>query len=239
VRESHVSVVLGEAQRQISLVRSPRRHRSISISVRAGTITVRAPMRTSQQSVLRAVAAHEAWILRRLATPEPAATPMLIRDGARLPYLGTELEVRLVIGSGARTRVAREGDRLTITAPASRIGDQQALQTEAVRWYRAEAMRVLGEAVVRVGRESRQPKAVLIRDQKRRWGSCSSDGTIRFNWRLVMLEPALVEYVVAHELAHLSHQHHQPPFWAEVARLIPDHKDRGRRLQLAGRTLRL
>jgi predicted metal-dependent hydrolase len=76
-----------------------------------------------------------------------------------------------------------------------------------------------------------------MRDQKRRWGSCSPDGTIRLNWRLVLLESALAEYVVVHELAHLRHRHHQESFWQEVARLVPDHVSRRRQLRDAGKGL--
>jgi predicted metal-dependent hydrolase len=78
---------------------------------------------------------------------------------------------------------------------------------------------------------------MLIRNQHRRWGSCGPDGTVRLNWRLILLEPRLAEYVVVHELAHLRHRHHQAPFWQEVSRLMPDYLDRRRELSAAGRQL--
>jgi predicted metal-dependent hydrolase len=80
---------------------------------------------------------------------------------------------------------------------------------------------------------------VLLRDKKRRWGSCAKDGTLRFNWRLVMLEPAIVDYVVVHEIAHLVRPHHRPSFWAEVERLIPDYRARRKRLGEQGAGLPL
>ena len=80
---------------------------------------------------------------------------------------------------------------------------------------------------------------VLVRDQKTRWGSCSSDGTLRFNWRLAMLDPELVESVVVHELAHLDVMNHSPAFWKVVLRAMPDAKERGKRLREAGRYLPL
>ena len=80
---------------------------------------------------------------------------------------------------------------------------------------------------------------VLVRDQKRRWGSCSSDGSIRLNWRLVMLDPALIDYVVVHELAHLRVPNHSPRFWTEVERWIPDSRHRRRQLREAAKTLPL
>ena len=80
---------------------------------------------------------------------------------------------------------------------------------------------------------------VLIRDQRRRWGSCARDGTLRFSWRAMMLEPALIDYVVVHELAHLTHQNHSADFWDLVRSAMPDADDRRRRLREAGRSLPL
>ena len=78
---------------------------------------------------------------------------------------------------------------------------------------------------------------VLIRDQRQRWGSCAPDGTLRFNWRVVMLEPPLAEYVVVHELAHLKVGSHSSEYWALVSSLLPDAQRRRRWLREAGRIL--
>ncbi len=68
----------------------------------------------------------------------------------------------------------------------------------------------------------RPVRKVVIRDQKRRWGSCSPDGTIRLNWRLLGFPENLVDYVCAHEAAHLVEANHSPAFWRTVERLMPD-----------------
>ena len=71
---------------------------------------------------------------------------------------------------------------------------------------------------------------VLIRNQRRRWGSCASDGTLRINWRIIMLEPPLIEYIVVHELAHLSVRNHSPDFKKLMSSVLPDFRDRQKRL---------
>ena len=73
-------------------------------------------------------------------------------------------------------------------------------------------------------------KAVLVRDQRRRWGSCSVDGTIRFNWRIAMVPPEFVDYIAVHELCHLRHPNHSPAFWAAVMSVLPTAKELRKRL---------
>lgn len=110
-----------------------------------------------------------------------------------------------------------------------------------VAWYRGRAEERLPDCVARwqprLGRGS--APQVLIRDQRQRWGSCAPDGTLRFNWRAVMLEPSLIDYIVVHELAHLSVRSHSPEFWRIVTAAMPDAQHRRRRLREAGRSLPL
>ena len=110
-----------------------------------------------------------------------------------------------------------------------------------MKWYRARASERVPACVARWHpRLGRGPAPrVLIRDQRQRWGSCAPDGTLRFNWRAVMLEPALIDYIVVHELAHLAVRSHSPEFWRIVTAAMPDAQHRRRRLREAGRSLPL
>ena len=86
------------------------------------------------------------------------------------------------------------------------------------------------ELAATVGRE---PAGVAVREMGRRWGSCARDGRIGFNWRLVLLAPELVDYVVVHELAHLAEHHHGPAFWRVVEAAQPDYRERRAALRRA------
>ena len=98
-------------------------------------------------------------------------------------------------------------------------------------WFRREAARLLPERAWPLARcLGVLPARFVIRDQKTRWGSCSSRGTISLNWRVVLLTPDLADYVLVHELCHLRHLDHSQRFWSMVARLLPDHAERRRRL---------
>ena len=79
--------------------------------------------------------------------------------------------------------------------------------------------------------------SVCIRNQKTRWGSCSSNHTLSFNWRLMLAPPAILDYVVVHELCHLTHMNHSKDFWAAVERILPDYKERRKWLKEHGNEL--
>jgi predicted metal-dependent hydrolase len=78
---------------------------------------------------------------------------------------------------------------------------------------------------------------ITLRDTRSRWGSCTADGALMYSWRLAMAPPAVLDYVAAHEVAHLAQMNHSPAFWAVVARLVPGHAAPRRWLKLHGQTL--
>lgn len=106
------------------------------------------------------------------------------------------------------------------------------------KYYRNLAREVLG---ARTGYYARKMGVtygrISIREQKTRWGSCSSAGNLNFNWKLVLMPPELLDYVVVHELAHRKEMNHSPRFWAIVERELPDYCNRREKLKILGRRL--
>ena len=76
--------------------------------------------------------------------------------------------------------------------------------------------------------------SITIRDQKTRWGSCSAKGNLNFNWKLVLMPPEILDYVVVHELAHRLQMNHSAAFWAEVGKILPDYRERRQWLKVNG-----
>ncbi|MEO8540574.1 MAG: SprT family zinc-dependent metalloprotease [bacterium] len=223
----------------VDVIRSSRRRRTIAISVQSGAVSVRAPMRTTDAQVRELVGLRGPWVVGRLQLSSSAGLSPLC-DGSTLPFLGNEVFLEVRATSGRPRRPNLECDRLAVEVRARETPEEfdAAVSGAVVSWYRTEAEVALGTlAQSLIERTGLTPKTVLVRTQRSRWGSCGPDGTIRLSWRLAMVDPALAEYVVIHELVHLKHKHHQPSFWNAVGELLPDFRERRRRLQEAGRKL--
>lgn len=237
VTESGV-VTSGTATIPYTVVRSSRRRRTIEISVNteAGVI-VRAPERAAKTLLHELVERRIPWILarQRALAERPAQAPLA--DGASVRYMGRTFALRVVESPGARS-VCLASEELRVALPVG--GAPGAVQAALEAWLRAEAAVVFEAAVARFAPlMGVTPGRVLVRDQRRRWGSCGQDGTLRFNWRLIMAPPEVIDLVAVHELAHLRHRNHSPAFWAEVARALPDYQSRRVQLRAIGRSLQL
>jgi predicted metal-dependent hydrolase len=142
---------------------------------------------------------------------------------------------QLWIVVGAVTKVAPTGGPLVVAAP---VGSAAAVRKAVVTWYRHHAAERLPErAAIWARKMGVTVPVVLIRDQRRRWGSCDPKGNLRFNWRIVQAPMRLVDYVVAHELVHLAHRNHTAAFWAALGRVMPDYEARREALRGMGARL--
>jgi len=168
------------------------------------------------------------WLAAQLARIPP---PMRIEPGATFSYRGETLRVEW--SESAPRRPAPAGDTLVLGGPRSSI------EARLQRWLEAEALRLtqddLAHYCARAGLAA--PRLALSR-ARRRWGSCSSSGVIRINWRLVMAPDFVRRSVVAHEVAHMTHFDHSPAFHAHLAALYEASLEPANRwLKAEGRTL--
>ena len=148
----------------------------------------------------------------------PARVPFA--DGAAIPVHGRTRVVQHVATD--RSGVREYGEMLAVGGSAESVG----VQIEA--WLRGEARRVVTMlAHAKAEHLGRPLLRISVRDVRSRWGSCSSSGALSFSWRLILAPPAVLDYVVAHEVAHLAERGHGPEFWRTVARLT-EHMDAGR-----------
>ncbi|MDR0220433.1 MAG: M48 family metallopeptidase [Lachnospiraceae bacterium] len=205
-----------------------QRRKTAAIYVRAGGVEVRAPLRMPKYEIDRFVAAKEAWIEKKLAEFQKQAKK---RESFALGYGGA---VRCA--GREYPIVARAGQRFGFDEacfympPGLAPEDIKYLCTEI---YRLIAKRELTKKVAHYAPLlDASPKAVKINGAGSRWGSCSSRGNLNFSWRLMMADEAVIDYVVVHELAHLKEMNHSPRFWALVAGVLPDYRERKRALRI-------
>jgi len=225
-----------------TVIRSPRRKRTIQLRYdRDGGLVVMAPMRTSERDIRELVDRRGQWVSDRAREAAALAPRRQFETGERIPFLGEDLLLCVTAAKGARTTVQAGGGAIVVALGTRAASDRRAaVEAALIGWYRARAaenfaVRANSWAIA-VGRT---PASVFERDQRRRWGSCAADGTIRLNWRLVLSEPGVVDYVVVHELCHLLQRNHSPLFWGEVARVLPDFARWRKRLRETGPSLSL
>lgn len=224
----HFSVELGGEQVPVSVRRNSRAKRLIlRVDKTTGDIKLTLPKHVAPRTAERFINANVAWLLAERSNLEPEIT---IGDGGHLDFLGDILTVEY---SGIPPREVRlDKDRLIVGGPV----DMAPKRLE--NWLRAEAMKILEErACYHADTLGVSYKRISIGDMKSRWGSCSSSGTLRFSWRLVMAPFEVLDYVAAHEVAHLLEMNHSEKFWAHVARCMPDFKSRRRWLKTEGNKL--
>jgi predicted metal-dependent hydrolase len=220
--------------------RSPRA-RHARILVDGDGVEVVVPRRFPLRDVEPFVEEKRAWIERTLRRMQEAGAefpPPQLQCGGWVPYLGERLFLRVRVEPGrSRAHVARRGGELHVAV--ARPG-RAALREALERWYRrrarAEVAPRLDRAVARAGTSY---SGLQIRGQRTRWASCSSNGSMSFNHRLLLAPAEILDYVVEHEVAHLEVLDHSPRFWDLLASRCPDWREREAWLRRHGHALRL
>lgn len=227
---------------EYSLRRSSRRRKTVEIAVDPiDGVIVAAPASATGDEIDTFVGRRAPRILKRLADLRKDEGLVPRREwvtGETLLYLGRHYRLRFVDGDGCRPGTVRLSGRwLEVPQPeGEQKGESRQQMIRAVeRWYREHAETKLGQRVaLYASRLGVWPKRVLVRSQTKRWGSCGQDGTLRFNWRIIMAPLSLVDYVVVHELCHLRYPNHDRQFWLLLATVIPDYEERRNALRHNG-----
>jgi predicted metal-dependent hydrolase len=171
------------------------------------------------------------WLAARLKRVPSRAT---FTDGAIIPLRGADHLIVAAERIRGTVEVVAEEERPVLLVP----GGPDHMARRLKDWLKAEA---LGDLELSVARHAAtlgvRPAVIRMRGQSTRWGSCSSQGRLNFNWRLVLAPPFVLDYVAAHEVAHLIEMNHSPAFWATVERTLPDMKRGNAWLKAHGRGL--
>ena len=219
-------IQLGPHSLEFELRRSTRR--SIGFMIDDDGLRVTAPKRITLAEIDNAIRAKQRWILSKLAERgerralRQEKPPVEWIDGAQLPFMGADITLRLQ----QATRSSCAFDPLTrVLAVGVVPGLAEWQLKERVRlWFCEQASSLFAERLdLYADKLGVQYASLALSSAGTRWGSCTVEGNIRLNWRLIHFALPLIDYVVAHELAHLLEMNHSPDFWATVESVYPDY----------------
>lgn len=233
------------ADRSISyhIIRSPKRRRTIGIRVDSERgVEIAAPLYARHDEIELIIRRRAKWILGLLERPVPPRRQFV--SGETVPLLGENVRLEICAVPRAASETVRLNDGVLQIAIISEGAANAERMNSVLRaletWLRDRAGTVLSE---RVGffakRLGVHPSNMRLGNQKSRWGSCTRNGVLRFNWRIIMAPMDVLDYLVVHELCHLLHLNHGKRFWARVAGLLPNYMALRRQLLREGAGYRL
>jgi len=204
------------------------RRRTIALFVDGNGVEARAPRHAAIANIETFMREKERWIRSRLAAPR--RRPIVWEAGTTLPWLGQSVTLAL--------RPGENNVRLSCGLLEVGVADGAALRERVLAWIREQALALFRERVASLSRAlDVTVSGVGLSNANTRWGSCSASGRIRLNWRLMLLPAHLIDYVVAHELAHRRELNHSVRFWDVVATLHPSYRAARRELSALAKTL--
>ncbi len=198
---------------RLSVRRSARAKRiSLRVSRLDGKVTLTMPTHVAEREGLDFAQSRSGWIEKQLAD---FPTPIQVGIGSEVPFQGSLMTVK----AGQGRTVVMENEEFHVPGGAERVPARLLgfLKEEA----RSRLVRSVDGYSARLGRSYSR---MTIRDTRSRWGSCSSAGALMFSWRLVLAPEEVLNYVAAHEVAHLAQMNHSPAFWAVVEQLYGPHR---------------
>jgi predicted metal-dependent hydrolase len=217
-------IQLQEHALDYTLTRSKRR--SIGFMIDDDGLRVTAPKWVTLAEIDNAIHEKQRWILaklneRRERSAHRLQPQMQWRDGAALPYLGADITLRIRTNHAAGIAYDEATRELTVCLPADAA--EQQLKDRVQSWMQVQAKTVFADRLpVYAEKLQVRYQSFALSSAMTQWGSCTADGKIRLNWRLIHFSLPLIDYVIAHELSHLREMNHSPRFWATVQSVFPE-----------------
>lgn len=220
------SIALGDPPIEISLRKNARARRlTLRIQSRDGTAVLTAPNHATRAQMLDFARRQEPWLREKLGALTPLMQPA---PGMVFPFQGADMQ--LVSGKGRTAR--RNGAQIEVP------GRPEQFASKLAAFLKVSARDVLAAAVTRYSEALNvTPGDMRLRDTRSRWGSCSSNGDLMFSWRLIMAPSDVLDYVAAHEVAHLIEMNHSQAYWSLVEKIYPGYRSRRDWLKREGSNL--
>jgi predicted metal-dependent hydrolase len=226
-------------------VRTSARAKRLRLTVQPEGVEVVVPPRVPKHEVRRFIDSHRGWIYEKVEKYQALLSshdgPYRLQDGVRIPFRGEPTPLAVVLADRVHPRVVEgDGFRLELPQHLPLETHEDVIEGALTKHLKRQAKSDAELAIERFGEPNGlEPSGLRIKDQKRLWGSCTYAGVINLNWRLILAPVEVLDYVVVHELCHLRHRHHQPPFWRMVGEVMPDFERHRRWLKVNGHSLTL
>ena len=223
--ESDRSIALQGHRVDYKLVRR-RGRRGVGLKVDGTGMTVAVSLSTPMSAVEEMIGKNAAWVLKKLDEwSHRRIVPQTWQTGTALSFMGDELTLMIDVSTApSRSRLSVDqlmGHLFVRTHSA----DAAAIEKAVINWYRKQALPHFAQRAFFFAKlHGLTPPRVFLSSANSRWGSCNSRREVRFSWRLIKARPALIDYVVCHELAHLRHMNHSAAFWQDVERMCPEYR---------------
>jgi predicted metal-dependent hydrolase len=197
-------------------------------------MTVAASLTTPVAVIEDMIGKNQQWVIKKLGEwSHRRVTPQRWETGAPLSFMGEALTLMVDLGA-AKTHVERAHSHLFVHLKSNATEPEQIanlVEAAVISWYKKQALPHLAQRAFFYSKlHALTPPRVFLSSANNRWGSCNSRREVRFSWRLIKARPALIDYVVCHELAHLRHMNHSAHFWKEVEQMCPDYETLKREL---------
>jgi hypothetical protein len=219
-------------------IKRGNRKKTVAIHVNPiATVTVLAPQYLSEEKILEIVQKKAGWIIERQKIIKNTDSDFAKEyvSGEAFSYLGREYRLKIIQSSSENGgKCELNNRRLLVEVNRDLDGEKRkiAVKEALLGWYLRQAEeKIQGRIHYYSGQLGRRPEFIEIKSQKKRWGSCSSAGVIRFNWKIITAPLSILDYVIVHELCHLLYPHHSPHFWQKVQSILPDYKRRRKLLK--------
>ncbi|MFC4559048.1 M48 family metallopeptidase [Virgibacillus kekensis] len=211
------------------LYEQKRKDLKISVSLVNG-IEVFAPASLEEDKLKNLLSKKAPWILGKLNElnqVEASIMPKEFVSGEKLPYLGRNYRLKVHREAVENATLSFYQGKFIATVPKkwSQEEVQDTLEKHLIHWYRERGAQKLQERATAYEKlMGVKANSISLRTQHKRWGTCTPDGDIYINWRLIMAPVKVLDYVIVHELAHLRIQDHSPEFWKIVKSILPNYE---------------
>lgn len=211
---------------------SGRRTLAITVDNRA-EVAVASPFNMGEKDVYAFIHEKARWILDRVNEAQKNKDILNQKEfdhGHKFLFLGKKLKVNVIKENIKRSRITFDvltGWMVTVSEELSCEERRTQVKKKMLQWYRTQAREILGGRIFHYSRlMGVEPKKIAVRTQKRLWGCCDyNTQTIHLNWQIILSPIKVVDYVVVHELCHLTHPNHSKRFWKKVEKFMPDFKE--------------